>query len=409
MKKTKLFMLLITIFVMSMTMGVFAADKAALTVNVSGDTSKNGEITVKLDLSNSSNLGGVEAELVYDKTKLQYTKGELVREFSSSAAASDLLETEAGVKATLAFNDPKNYNGTIAEIKFKVLAGEGENVAINLNSNLVDIDYNEMEVENKNAEFAVKIPITSIEILGEKDIVLEKGGASTMLTVNYLPSNTTETNKTVYWTSSDESVAKVSSEGKLTAVGGGQAVITATTEVGGLTAKVNVIVAVNLEGIDILASSNTVEEGKSLTLQIVPAPTDATQEIGIVNWASSDELIAKVDEKGIVTGIKAGKVKITAEALGFTKEIIIKVEEPKTEQPNETQPEDKTRPESETKAEQKTTEKVKDETTTVKINTTINGKVKTGDSDNTGIIVMMFVSISVFGAVVFGKKYSVKK
>lgn len=394
-KKTKLLTMLIAIFVMGMTMSVFAADKTTLTTIISGDTSSGGEITVKVDMSGSANLGGLQSAITYDKTKLQYVSGVLTDEFTTSATigSSDVVENENGVGMAVAFNNPSNYNGIIAELKFKVLADKGEEVEVNLTSELADINYNEMAVEDKPAKFTVKIPMTSIAIEGETDRTMVKGDSITLKTV-ISPDNTTETNKNVKWTSSNDKVAKVDAHGVVTAVGGGKAVITATTEVGGLTAKANISVNVKLTGIDIKTSAKSLEEGKSLQLSVVAIPEDTTEKVSEVEWLSSDENIAKVDDKGVVTAVKAGDVKITAKAAGFTKEITIKVTVKAEQKPEETQ-------------------KVTEKTTTadtVKEDATVDGESKTGDTFNPGIVlVIMLVSIAIVGVTVFGKKNVVEE
>ena len=53
---------------------------------------------------------------------------------------------------------------------------------------------------------------------------------------------------------------------------------------------------------------------EQITATVKPANTKVT-------FASSDETIAKVDEKGVVTGVKAGDVTITAKAGKTTKTV----------------------------------------------------------------------------------------
>ena len=67
-------------------------------------------------------------------------------------------------------------------------------------------------------------------------------------------------------------------------------------------------------------SANVVAVGatEQITAAVKPANTKVT-------FASSDETIAKVDEKGIVTGVKAGKVTITAKAGKTTKTVDMEV------------------------------------------------------------------------------------
>lgn len=71
--------------------------------------------------------------------------------------------------------------------------------------------------------------VTGIALNKSTTSIIE-GGTET-LTATLTPANTTYTGVT--WTSSDTSVASVDSEGEVTAVSAGTAVITATTERGG--------------------------------------------------------------------------------------------------------------------------------------------------------------------------------
>lgn len=68
------------------------------------------------------------------------------------------------------------------------------------------------------------IKAESVTIQNKENITLEKGG-TWLAAVSVLPSNAK--NKSVEWSSSDESVATVSKTGKVTAVNGGKAIITA--------------------------------------------------------------------------------------------------------------------------------------------------------------------------------------
>ncbi len=61
-------------------------------------------------------------------------------------------------------------------------------------------------------------------------------------------------------------------------------------------------------------STDTIEEGKTTTLKATVIPSEAE-----VTWSSSDKSIATVDDKGTVTGVKAGKVTITATAADINK------------------------------------------------------------------------------------------
>ena len=123
------------------------------------------------------------------------------------------------------------------------------------------------------------------------------------------------TNKDVTWTSSDEKIAKVDGNGKVTAVGAGKATITVTTKDGNFKATCDITVkneevpVVKVTGVSLDKTSAELKINESLGLKASVSPTDATNKD--VTWTSSDEKIAKVDGNGKVTAVGAGKATIT--------------------------------------------------------------------------------------------------
>lgn len=147
-------------------------------------------------------------------------------------------------------------------------------------------------------------------------------GASADLTANYtLAGGAVLTNpqKAVTWTSSDPKVIYVSPGGKVTAVGGGTATITAS--VGGVSeesAPITVTAAETpqetVSSIKLNKYSLTLyvgEAGEQLTASILPKGSTAR-----VTWASSNTNAAAVSPDGVVTPIAPGVSSITAEAGG---------------------------------------------------------------------------------------------
>ncbi len=117
-------------------------------------------------------------------------------------------------------------------------------------------------------------------------------------------------NQDVTWSSSNENVATVSEYGNVTAVGVGEADITATAVDGGLKASCHVIVGgVSLTGIKLDRTSAVVAIGGNITLKVTYAPENASNKT--VSWSSSDDTIARV-ANGKVTGLKEGKAVIKA-------------------------------------------------------------------------------------------------
>ena len=121
------------------------------------------------------------------------------------------------------------------------------------------------------------------------------------------------------WTSSNPKVAQVSSNGTITAVASGSAVITAKTA-NGKTASVNVLV--KTPTVKLSAISKTMYRGETTKL------TATSSNKKPVSWTSSDPTIASVDSNGTIKTLKNGTVKISASANGGKATCTITVKEP---------------------------------------------------------------------------------
>lgn len=113
------------------------------------------------------------------------------------------------------------------------------------------------------------------------------------------------------WSSSDPSVVSVDESGKITGLAIGTATITVKSS-NGKSATIKITVTEkNVEVEKIELSPSKVEVGVDLTEQIIATikPENATNRDLI--WTSADSSIAKVDNKGVVTGVKVGNTKIT--------------------------------------------------------------------------------------------------
>lgn len=156
-------------------------------------------------------------------------------------------------------------------------------------------------------EFAVN----NIE-LDKKELTLNKIGATAQLIATVYPE--IAINKNVTWASSNEAVATVSATGLVTAIGSGEAIITVTTEDGGLKANCNITVYVPVTGVELNKESlefvfNAVK-GETEQLIATITPEDATNKA--VVWSSSNTSVAVVDQTGKVTAkLRKGTAVIT--------------------------------------------------------------------------------------------------
>ncbi len=161
----------------------------------------------------------------------------------------------------------------------------------------------------------VIVPLEGIEI-NEENVTLKRGveGESEYtLTAKLLPEDTTDKLE-ITWISSNENIVTVNN-GKITAVSGGTAQITAVA--GEFTSKpCNVKVEVPLTGISIKEQDMELLLRQILKLTLECNPEDTTDE-SKVEWSSSNDDMATVDENGVVTAKAEGEVIITAKKSGF--------------------------------------------------------------------------------------------
>ena len=122
--------------------------------------------------------------------------------------------------------------------------------------------------------------------------------------------------KSISWKSSDPTVVNVNSNGELTAISKGTAVITVTVTGatdGAETLSATCVVKVSEILVDrIVLDENTLKMsvGSSQALIVSIGPDDAANKV--VKWISSNTSVATVDDNGIITAVSAGMATITA-------------------------------------------------------------------------------------------------
>ncbi|MBR5787689.1 MAG: Ig-like domain-containing protein, partial [Muribaculaceae bacterium] len=168
-------------------------------------------------------------------------------------------------------------------------------------------------IDGSNLSASCKVTVVSSlaqSITLDKTEVSLKATETATLVATVLPENTTE--KSVEWSTSNEAVATVDATGKVTAIAVGEAIITAaTTDGSNLTASCKVTVVPTLaESITLDKTEISLEATESATLIAIVLPELATDKS--VEWSSSDESVAVVDENGVVTAVAAGEATITA-------------------------------------------------------------------------------------------------
>lgn len=153
------------------------------------------------------------------------------------------------------------------------------------------------------------IDVESISISGLGEGVV---GEDISLSAAILPENAS--NQAVTWSSSDEALASVDQSGKVSLLKAGKVTITATADGKSATHVITISdPIVDVSSVEISGDAAGLT-GATIQLSAVVAPTDATNPA--VSWSSSDEMLATVDQNGLVNLLKSGIVTITATADG---------------------------------------------------------------------------------------------
>jgi len=171
------------------------------------------------------------------------------------------------------------------------------------------------------------INVTGIN-LNEENISMNVGD-SDILTVTITPDNAT--NQNVTWSSSDESIVTVNSEGEIEGLSSGDATITATTKDGNkkATCEITVIAIeddipiVNVESVSLDRKIISMKVGENEILTATINPNDATNKNLI--WDSNNESVLTVDQSGRIVAVNPGLSDITVTSTDSNKTDICKV------------------------------------------------------------------------------------
>ncbi len=159
----------------------------------------------------------------------------------------------------------------------------------------------------------------SIEITGEDNI-----SSPTQYTATVSPDYTS--NKEVFWTIDNEEIATVDEFGIVTPVTSGTVVLTATAKDGSeVFATKTIEIVKHAESIEIVGEEAITEPSRYSVIILPDYTTNKNAQ-----WSVSDESVATVDENGLVTPLKNGKIVLTATAedasgIQTTKSIVVTV------------------------------------------------------------------------------------
>lgn len=323
-------MTLVVLLLSSLMISSFAADPQYITMsNVSANVGE--KVTVEIKAKTDLYVDDINITVSFDSTKLSTSAADvkvpetLKQDVGGTAyfvAAPGFRNGEAvlGAYDDEAFTVPAGT--TLLTVDFTVNAAGASTVTADLDAGRTVIENGGYSTETKTETITATVTglkaVTGISL--DKTTATLNVGDTTALTATVTP--TDATNKEVTWSSNNTSVATVNN-GTVTAKAPGTAVITA--KAGDKTATCTVTVKAPLTGITLTPATAEVVKGQTVTLKVDYQPANTTDS-KTVTWTTSDATIATV-ENGVVKGLKAGEVTITAKVGNFTKEAKVKVSE----------------------------------------------------------------------------------
>ncbi|WP_054024431.1 LamG-like jellyroll fold domain-containing protein [Bacillus sp. FJAT-28004] len=220
-------------------------------------------------------------------------------------------ETEQTIKVQLnlakyskdAIKRVSRLTGNLEPVELTPIGGSLYQLEVVLNGGVADLF--QLDKTKVNLDYIAADSISLPETL-----ILNAGEMKAIEAV-VLPAGATE--KSVDWYTSNEQIATVDSNGNVTAIAGGKAVITAISVDGNKKATTNITVSsdiVPVTGIKVTPSTGTLYTNDTMKLTAEILPNNATNKT--YDWSSNNVDVAAVDQSGKVFAKLPGSAEITA-------------------------------------------------------------------------------------------------
>ncbi len=224
---------------------------------------------------------------------------------SAKVKVGNTIQLTATVTPTNATD--KSVTWTSSDTKVATVSSDG--VVKGIKKGEVDITVKTNDTgKTAKATITVIKPVSGVK-LNKKSTSINVGKTEKIV-ATVSPSDASD--KGVTWTSSNTSIATVSSSGTVTGKSNGTATITVKTKDGAKTATVSVKVVtptVSVTGVSVSKTSTTLTIGKTEQITATVKPSTATNKS--VVWSTSNDSIASVDQTGLITAKGEGTAKVT--------------------------------------------------------------------------------------------------
>jgi len=300
------------------------------------------EITIDIENLNIELIEGNTYQIDYDTNDTSglsfESNNQAVLTVSSSGLVTAVSEGEATVSVTSKENPEivviitvkviKNYILTVPSTSVTMKIGDTESIVYTANDDLTFTSSNNLifTVDDEGvvtglAEGTATLTIQfvddptvseTVEITVRKIISLSVSDDSKSLWVGGNVQLIASSNDAVTYTSSNQAIATINSSGMVTAVSAGTAIITVRSSYDDEIFEEVSIQVYQLTQTIMITGNRVVNVGTTPSLEIEVSPDMA---YALVSWESSDELIATIDENGLINAISPGLTTITATSL----------------------------------------------------------------------------------------------
>lgn len=223
---------------------------------------------------------------------------------TGESAETDEKVAKAAEKLTIEWTSSDESVATVDATGMVVAVSAGE---ADITASVTDSEMSAV------CKVTVKVAAKDITVPDNLDVKLNDGNETTVeATVS--PADATDVK--VSYASTDEAVATVDKDGRVQVLQPGECDITTTLMQDGekVTEKTTHVKAFyEVESITLDSNEGKLTVGNSHTIKATVAPEEVAAETTL-EWSSSNEKVATVDENGKVTAIAAGEATITAAA-----------------------------------------------------------------------------------------------
>ena len=238
---------------------------------------------------------------------------------TGESAETDEKMAKAAEKLTVEWTSSDESVATVDATGMVVAVSAGET---DITANVKDSEMSAV------CKVTVKVTAKDITVPDSLDVKLNDGN-ETSIEATVSPADATGVE--VSYASTDEAIATVDKDGKVQILQPGECDITTTLMQDGekVTEKTTHVKAFyEVESITLDSNEGKLTVGNSHTIKATVAPEEVAAETTI-EWSSSNEKVATVDENGKVTAIAAGEATITATAGEESANYEVTVEQPK--------------------------------------------------------------------------------